>query len=163
MNKKIIFVSALAIMLVGGGAAYLVLSNDNKSDMIASESSVSTSASSSELETKKDTAESKAQSEGKYVEYSEAALADAEGTKILFFHASWCPQCTALEADFENSGVPKGVTVLEVDYDTNQALRQKYGVTIQTTLVRVDDDGNLVKKFVAYDEPSVSAVQDNLL
>jgi hypothetical protein len=50
-----------------------------------------------------------------------------------------------------------------VDYDTHTALRQKYGVTLQTTIVRVDDEGKLVKKYVAYQDPSLEAVVKNTL
>jgi len=59
--------------------------------------------------------------------------------------------------------VPDGVTIFKTDYDSNQALRQKYGVTIQTTLVKIDDDGKLVKKYVAYDEPTLESLTKNLL
>jgi hypothetical protein len=68
-----------------------------------------------------------------------------------------------LDADIKQKGVPEGVAIIKVDYDTSQKLRQKYGVTLQTTIVRVDDNGELVKKYVAYDEPSLSAVAKNLL
>lgn len=100
---------------------------------------------------------------GKYVDYSQGALASTAGTKLIFFHAPWCPQCRAIEADIKQEGVPAGVTIFKADYDSSQALRQQYGVTIQTTVVRVDDQGNLVKKYVAYDEPSLAAVRKHLL
>ncbi len=94
---------------------------------------------------------------GAYVEYSEQALADAEGTRVLFFHASWCPQCHALEDDIEARGVPDGVTILKVDYDSNQGLRQQYDVRQQTTVVALDDSGAAVASFVAYDDPTVAS------
>lgn len=100
---------------------------------------------------------------GTYVDYSDSVIASTEGTKILFFHAPWCPQCRALEASIKSSQIPSNVTIIKVDYDTHQTLRQKYGVTIQTTLVKVDDNGSLVKKYVAYDEPTFTAVKTNLL
>lgn len=100
---------------------------------------------------------------GAYVDYSVAAVKAASGTKILFFHAPWCPQCRQLDASIKNGAVPDGVTIFKVDYDSNQALRKQYGVTIQTTLVSIDANGNLVKKFVAYDDPSLSAVTGNLV
>ncbi len=98
-----------------------------------------------------------------YVTYSDDIVAKTSGTKILFFHAPWCPQCRALEASIKAGTIPTGVTIIKVDYDSHQALRQQYGVTIQTTLVKVDDTGNLIKKYVAYDEPTLSAVSQNLL
>lgn len=95
---------------------------------------------------------------GSYVDYSDAALAAAEGTPILFFHAPWCAQCRALEADILAAGVPEGVTILKVDYDSRQDLRQKYGVTLQTTLVVVDEQGEKTDMHVAYEEPNVAAI-----
>jgi thiol-disulfide isomerase/thioredoxin len=100
---------------------------------------------------------------GKYVDYRPDAIAQAEGTKLLFFHAPWCPQCRAIEADIKKDGVPDGVTIIKVDYDTNQDLRQKYAVTIQTTFVKVDDNGNLIKTYTAYNEPTLDSVIANLL
>lgn len=100
---------------------------------------------------------------GVYTDYGSIDLSRTTGTKILFFYAPWCPQCRALEADIEANGPPAGVTIVKVDYDKNQTLRKKYGVTIQTTLVKIDDNGDLVKKYVAYDEPNLQAVKENLL
>lgn len=102
-------------------------------------------------------------SAGTYIDYSESAIANASGTKILFFHAPWCPQCKALDASIKAGPIPSGTTIIKVDYDSSQALKQKYGVTTQTTLVLVDDNGNLVKKYVAYSTPSLSALISNLL
>lgn len=99
---------------------------------------------------------------GSYVDYSEATFAQASGTKILFFHASWCPQCRALEADIKKQGVPAGTTILKVDYDNAQDLRRKYGVTLQTTVVKVDDQGNLVSKFTPYQKPTLENALSNL-
>lgn len=100
---------------------------------------------------------------GNYAVYSETDFAKTNGTKLLFFHAPWCAQCRSLESDIKQSGVPGGVTIFKVDYDTNQKLRQKHGVTIQTTFVKVDDQGNTIKKYVAYDNPVLSSVIENLL
>lgn len=98
-----------------------------------------------------------------YIEYSPSVIASTPGTKILFFHALWCPQCRDLEKSIKAGSIPEGTTIIKVDYDTNQALRQKYGVTLQTTLVKVDDNGNLIEKYVAYDEPTLQSLIDNLL
>lgn len=95
---------------------------------------------------------------GAYIDYSSQALAAAEGRKVLFFHASWCPQCRDLEASIKTQGVPNGMTIFKVNYDTATDLKQRYGVTLQTTIVEVDDQGNQITKHVAYDEPSLPAV-----
>lgn len=101
-------------------------------------------------------------SPGAYIDYSDAALAAAEGTRVLFFHAPWCPQCRSLEADILSSGVPDGITVVKVDYDSQQDLRQQYGVTLQTTVVALDDAGGATSTFVAYDEPTLGAALTGL-
>jgi thiol-disulfide isomerase/thioredoxin len=100
---------------------------------------------------------------GQYLDYSPELVASTPGDKLLFFHASWCSQCVALEEDIEASGVPDGVTVFKVDYDSNQDLRQKYGVTIQTTMVKVDDDGEKIESYVAYEDPTFDSVSAALL
>ena len=100
---------------------------------------------------------------GSYVDYSNGVIANTSGTKLLFFHAPWCPQCRSLEKDIKQTTLPSGVTIIKIDYDSSQALRKEYGVTLQTTFVRVDDNGKLVEKYVAYDNPTWAAVKDQLL
>jgi len=96
---------------------------------------------------------------GKYEEYDETAFAQTEGRRILFFYAPWCPQCRALDASIQEGIVPPGVAIFKTDYDSHQELRQKYGVTIQTTLVEVDENGNEVREYVAYDDPTFVVVK----
>lgn len=89
-------------------------------------------------------------SAGSYVAYSPEKIAmAATGDVVLFFHASWCPSCKALNSDIEKnaSAIPAGVTILKTDYDKETELKKKYGVTTQHTLVQVDKDGNLIKKW----------------
>lgn len=102
-------------------------------------------------------------SSGAYINYSEQAVKEARGQKVLFFHAPWCPQCRSIESGIESQGVPEGFTIIKVDYDTNQALRQKYGITLQTTFVKINDQGEFISKYVAYDEPTFDAVKRNYL
>lgn len=87
---------------------------------------------------------------GSYESYSAEKIAMAEaGDVVLFFHASWCPSCRVLNSDIEKnmSAIPAGVTILKTDYDKETELKKKYGVTSQHTLVQVDKDGNLIKKW----------------
>lgn len=107
--------------------------------------------------------EAPTQAAGTYTAYSATKVNETKGTKILFFHAGWCPQCRALDKSITEGTIPSGVTIFKVDYDTNQVLRQQYGVTIQTTLVKIDDNGKLVAKYVAYEHPTLQALIDNLL
>lgn len=100
---------------------------------------------------------------GVYTDYSEDAIAKTPGTKLLFFHATWCSQCRQIEASMKADGIPDNVTVFKIDYDSNQKLRQQYGVTLQTTFVKIDDRGNKVASYVAYQEPRFSSVERELL
>jgi thioredoxin-related protein len=45
----------------------------------------------------------------------------------------------------EISQIPENLQILNVDYDSNIALREKYGVTSQHTFVLVDRNGNKIK------------------
>lgn len=99
---------------------------------------------------------------GQYIDYSDTVIGVTPGTKLLFFHAPWCPQCRELEASIQKGPIPANISIIKVDYDSNQALREKYGVTLQTTIVRVDDSGTLIDKQVAYDEPTLEAIIRNL-
>ena len=100
---------------------------------------------------------------GSYQMYSEEKLALAqEGEVVLFFKASWCPTCRALDSDIRDnlSSIPEGVHILEVDYDEYTELRQKYGVTYQHTLVQVDQEGNQVAKWSG--SPTLSALLEEI-
>ncbi|NED95814.1 thioredoxin family protein [Phytoactinopolyspora alkaliphila] len=89
--------------------------------------------------------------DGVYRAYSDEAVAEAGyPTTILFFHASWCPECRAFEQAIEDSEIPAGVQILKVDYDSATELKQRYDVTMQTTFVRVDDGGEAQGTWVGY-------------
>lgn len=152
MDTKIAAIVIGLLLAIGGVTSYIVLISDNKS------SSTQTQDTSQQFISTDST-----QQPGSYVDYTEDVIANTSGTKILFFHASWCPQCQELDKDIKANGSPAGVTIIKVNYDNAQSLRQKYGVTIQTTLVKIDDQGKLVKKFVAYNDPSVDSLRKNLL
>lgn len=90
------------------------------------------------------------QNSGSYEAYTPTKLAKAEdGDVVLFFRASWCPTCKTLDKNIkENLGsIPNSLTILDVDYDNSTELKRKYGVTYQHTLVQVDKDGNMIKKW----------------
>lgn len=88
---------------------------------------------------------------GSYEAYApeKITLASATHDVVLFFRASWCPTCRAVDADIKAniSKIPGSLAILDVDYDNSASLKQKYGVTYQHTFVQVDKDGNLIKKW----------------
>lgn len=75
--------------------------------------------------------------------YSQTAYAEAlaDGkTVILDFHADWCPICVAnapgILAAFESTSNPNVVGFI-ANYDTETALENQFGVSSQSTLVKV--------------------------
>lgn len=159
-----IIVIVLIIILVAGFAYLFFTRKDNPETAMNTGTSESTEVTTTtDQQTVANTQQSTTTEPGKYVNYSATSLANTDGTRILFFHAPWCPQCRQLQASINAGPIPSGVTIFKVDYDSNQKLRQEYGVTIQTTVVLLNADGSEAKKFVAYDEPSLQAVINNLL
>jgi thiol-disulfide isomerase/thioredoxin len=97
---------------------------------------------------------------GSYEAYApvKVTLASATHDVVLFFRASWCPTCRAVDADIKAnlSKIPSSLAILDVNYDDSTALKQRYGVTYQHTFVQVDKDGNLIKKWSG--SPTLSAL-----
>jgi thiol-disulfide isomerase/thioredoxin len=151
MDKKLAGIVVVVILLLGAGIVYLLV---NQTPMTPEANEQTNSQTSSPTTTP----EQPPATPGAYKDYTESSIASTSGTKVIFFHAPWCPQCRQLDTEIKAGTLPSGVTIFKADYDTNQALRQKYGVSLQTTFVRVDDQGNLVKKYVAYDEPTLAAL-----
>ncbi len=85
---------------------------------------------------------------GSFTAYSPEAVSSASETDkvVLFFHATWCSTCKLLASDIEANAanIPAGVKILKVDYDSETALKQKYGVRLQHTLVQVRPDGSQI-------------------
>ncbi|MEO7147752.1 MAG: thioredoxin domain-containing protein [Terrimesophilobacter sp.] len=144
MNRRtLIILLAAAVLVVGSVVGYALTRSMPENAGNVSQSGQDSTPSS-------DGQPSASTGSGTYVDYSPTAIADASGTTLLFFHAPWCPSCRQIESEITSNGVPDGVTIIKVDYDSNQDLRQKYGVTIQTTFVKVDASGNELEKFVPY-------------
>jgi thiol-disulfide isomerase/thioredoxin len=151
MRKSTIFIIIFGILTI---LAIFFIITTKEADAPSPEQKNQINSSSNQQNTK---------SGGSYVEYSEATLANSEGERVLFFHAPWCPQCRAIEKDILAKGVYDGYTILKLDYDSNQDLRKMYGITLQTTFVKVDEKGNFQEKYVAYNEPTLAALQRDFL
>lgn len=81
---------------------------------------------------------------GVYTAYDADAIVQSEAEHILlFFHATWCPSCKALDADIvaNADSIPAGVEIYKVDYDTSTALKRQYGVTTQHSIIEVTASG----------------------
>jgi len=75
----------------------------------------------------------------------DAQLAElaAKGTTVVFFYAAWCPNCraTVTELNARWDEVNPGLTLVIADYDKEQALKARFGVTYQDTFVLLDKEG----------------------
>ena len=142
MNQKLI-IGVIAIIIVVGVGIYS--SKNSKTEMIEKEAMM-----------KKDTGIMTSKTDvmikaGSYEEYSSEKIVMASVTHdvVLFFRASWCPTCKAVDADIKAhlKEIPESLTILDVNYDNSTEMKKKYGVTYQHTFVQVDAQGNLVKKW----------------
>ncbi len=86
---------------------------------------------------------------GLYLPYTPTALAQASGNVILFFYANWSPAGIATNKDITDKVVklPKDLTILRVNFDDADAMKQQYGITDQQTFVQVTNTGELIKKW----------------
>lgn len=159
MDKRILVVIVTLVVFIAGVFVAFAVTRDGTPQSLPSQRATTTP-SPTAVEAAEATA---AVTPGAYVDYTETAIADADGRVLLFFHAPWCPQCRSVEEDILAQGVPAGVTIVKVDYDSNQALRQQYGVTLQTTFVEVDAAGSPLQSHIAYDDPHLDAVIDAML
>lgn len=159
MNKKYAFTIAGLMLVIVGAVIYVAMSKGVRQDVPTG----------SDTQATVDSQENKSEDTsniqtGEYVAYHEEAFGAAKDkTRLLFFHASWCPQCRELEASIKSTSLPADVVIFKVDYDSRQDLRKKYGVTLQTTIVKVDKNDNKLQSFVAYNEPNFTSVQRELL
>lgn len=96
---------------------------------------------------------------GSYGDYSPSVLTNGR-TKVLFFHAAWCPICrtanTQLTAWYETHPFP--ISTYKVDFDTELELRSRYGVTYQHTYVLVDGEGNALNVLQAPTDAQLQAM-----
>lgn len=158
--KNPFILGGIAIVVLAGGYMLLTGNTQNDAAMMQKDESISSDAMMKDDAAMGDEAMMKDEGtmmekdsmmqKGSYEAYAASKLAAADhGDVVLFFRASWCPTCKALDASIRAgaSTIPKGLTILDVDYDNSAELKKKYGVTYQHTLVQVDSKGNLIKKW----------------
>lgn len=66
---------------------------------------------------------------------------------VLFFHASRCPSCIALDKDLKENknDIADDTVIFQVNYDEATDLKQEYKVNAQHTLVYVDENKEVIK------------------
>ena len=152
MNRKLLLAAVLLLLIIGSGVVYVLSQKNMKVD-----------SGKVTQERAQEQPNPPGVTKGKYVDYTEQGFVSTQGTRLLFFHAPWCPQCRALDESIKTSELPEALTIFKVDYDSNQLLRAKYGVTLQTTVVKTDEKGDRLESYVAYDEPTFLSVKQALL
>jgi thioredoxin 1 len=144
--------AACALLLSACGSA----TQDTAAPAASSESTATASASASASPaptaspSPSPSATAEAMAAGAYLTRAEyqSQMAQRAGTKVVyFFHASWCPTCRATEKAIDEDGIPAGLTVVKVDFDSETDLRKTYGITQQHTFVQVDSDGEELAKW----------------
>jgi len=158
MNQNVIIGIVAVVVLAGGVGIYSASNASKEKAMMAQEKVVADEKAAMEKKAmeegsdatmKKD--EGAMMKSGSYEAYSAPKIAMASPTKdvVLFFKASWCPSCVAVDKDIKANlkAIPESLTILEVDYDNSTELKKKYGVTTQHTFVQVDAQGLLIKKW----------------
>ena len=96
---------------------------------------------------------------GVYTDYGANSIPQ-EGKTVLFFHADRCPSCVRAEKNFLASGIPEGLTILKVDYDSHPELRKHYGIRSQTSYVYIDPDGKMLTLWVG--SMSIENILENI-
>lgn len=78
---------------------------------------------------------------------------------IYFFKTDWCFVCNVVKADMRANPnrLPAKTVFVEVDFEKDTALRQKYNVQHQTTFVQVDKAGAQIAQWQAQNLSEVLA------
>lgn len=143
MNTGQWIVLAVVLVILVGGAVYVTSPQKMAQEVMMEEEVMM-----EQDEVMMDEKDGAMMEKGSYEPYAPEKLAMANtGDVVLFFRATWCPTCRALDADIRAGSIPADLTILDVNYDTATVLKQKYGVTMQHTLVQVDANGTLIKKW----------------
>lgn len=170
MNKSILIIAGVVMFVLIVGGIYSSKSSKNDGAMTKEEIEQKTMAEKEAMMQKDDSVKKEDTSmmeksdtmmkAGSYEAYTpeKVALASSTHDVVLFFRASWCPTCRAVDSDIRAnlSKIPSELAILDVNYDDSLQLKQKYGVTYQHTFVQVDKDGNLIKKWSG--SPTLSAL-----
>lgn len=167
--KKIVWVSAGAAVLLAVSAVAVLFfaQNQNANTPHTSPEAGAQDSNSKESTTGNQTSSNSCEAAdvaaGRYAVYEQNLVAECGyKTTVLFFHASWCVECRGFEQAIESGDIPTGVQILKVDYDSAQDLRKTYGVTIQSTFVRVDQNGEKKTTWTGYGkDKSITAIIEN--
>lgn len=82
----------------------------------------------------------------RFIEYSESNSDIGKKPLALFFHATWCPTCAVLEKNIKANldRFPSKAIIVKADFDTETALKARYRILVQSTVVILDKEGEAV-------------------
>ncbi len=88
-----------------------------------------------------------------YVEYSVQGVNEALAANkkvVLYFWAPWCTSCSSLDVEIEKDPtiIPKDTVIFQIQYDSEEALKNHYGVVIQHTFVEIDKNKKMLNQWV---------------
>jgi len=155
MKNTPIIIGAIALIL---GVGYLVTNNADEPTTVAEEAVTETTSETEAVATEEtataepvtnedssaETTATEDAAPGVYTAYDADAIAQSDAEHIvLFFHATWCPSCRALDADIVANAddIPTDVEIYKIDYDTATDLKRQYGVTTQHSIIEISSNG----------------------
>ncbi len=82
----------------------------------------------------------------RYESVGQLQLLALRGPTVVFFFASWCPNCKATIAELNArwGEVKPGLTLVIADYDQETDLKGRLGVTYQDTFVQVGPEAERI-------------------
>jgi len=152
MNKNVLL-AVVAIIALAGGTVFILNYQKNKSnttkimDADLKNNTTTTQQDQNSAMPKTESSAMVNKESKRYLPYTKDAYNLAVDKKrVLYFHAKWCPVCGPIDKELAQNKdeIPADVVVFKTDYDTQESLKTKYGITYQHTFVQVDAQGNEV-------------------
>jgi len=145
MTKNITLFAIIAVGIVGlAGCSNLIEKNpvqDTTTEKPAVTAEVETKA-------KEETAKEVNTENGQialYTDFTQERYSELLGKKpfAIFFYAGWCPDCVFLAEQIKKNieKLPTETVILKANFDTESKLKQDYGITVQSTIVVIDENG----------------------
>lgn len=83
-----------------------------------------------------------------YVKFDESKINNSNKLNVLFFNDDNSNSIKTLKNNLQKSKIHDWLVMYEVDYKTNSELKNKYNVTESHTFVQVDNNTNIIRRWV---------------
>lgn len=136
--KKILSLSIFSLILISACAPAPTIDTETETPMMEEETP---------------SEEANEVSEAAYLDYSPEVLSQSlasDGQTLLFFHAGWCPTCRSAENEILDNPeeLPADLSIIKIDYDSEDELKEQYDIATQHTFILVNSDGSEAKRWV---------------